>query len=693
MQAGSLRYFQRQQIDSVRRPPRRFGGPKRPFAEPPLPAAGLRASEDGVLASSRHFLFATFLAVGGIALAQNEENVEHLDRVVVLVGRYPTGEVPGAVLNSLEIVTTPGAAADINRALQTLPGVQMPDEGNALFVRGGDSFETATLINGLHYPSAIRLNAPAGNFAGTLDPFDAQRVTLASGGFGARYGNALSAVVDLDTLAPPAVNSASLGVGLGALSAGATAAVRDDLGVRLTATRTDTEPIMRLNGASRDYPEPPNGHEFSVAAAWNYRAGGQLKFFAVEQADHFALQTAPPFPGSLFRQSFLVRLSTVTWSDTFGRWGPTFSAGRAELQRQETFGAVKVETVDRQNQFAGRLAIDASDRLQFSLGADGASEPASLTKTVAPDATSDGFAFADGISPSRWGVFVEADAVVAPHVRAIAGARLDFSTLTHRTTTDPRLSLAWEPRRGVSCSLAGGVYRQVPDAYDFLSSTGSGAPPPMRATQILAGLQLGQGDRLARIEVYRKDYVDLVQLDRSFLPIAGGSGRAQGFDVLLKSSLPAATSGRLTYSFVDTRRTDPDSGRLAPAAFDVTHTLSLLLERAFGGWVTSAAWRFASGRPFTPIVGGQPYGSGGFAPVYGAPFSQRLPVLQRLDLSASRYRRLSAHVTLITYVSINNTLNRANVYAYEYTPDYAVRRAIPSLFHRSLYFGCSFLFN
>jgi outer membrane cobalamin receptor len=209
---------------------------------------GRRASASGVPAFPHHFLFATFLAAGSVALAQGGEDIEHLERVVVLAGRYPTGEVPGAMLNSLEIVTTPGAAGDINRALQTLPGVQLPDEGNALFVRGGDSFETVTLVNGLRFPSAVRLNAPAGNFAGTLDPFDAQRVTLASGGFGARYGNALSAVVDLDTLAPPAVNFASFGVGLEALSAGATAALRDDLGVRVTATRTSTAPIMRLNG-------------------------------------------------------------------------------------------------------------------------------------------------------------------------------------------------------------------------------------------------------------------------------------------------------------------------------------------------------------------------------------------------------------------------------------------------------------
>jgi hypothetical protein len=48
---------------------------------------------------------------------------------------------------------------------------------------------------------------------------------------------------------------------------------------------------------------------------------------------------------------------------------------------------------------------------------------------------------------------------------------------------------------------------------------------------------------------------------------------------------------------------------------------------------------------------------------------------------------------LVTCVSLNNVPNRANIYAYEYPPDYAVRRPTPSLFNRSLYFGCSFQLN
>jgi vitamin B12 transporter len=636
--------------------------------------------------------FAVSFAVGSAVFAQDDD-VARLDRFVVLAGQFPMGDTPGAVLGPLEIVTTPGAAADINRALQTLPGIQLPDEGNALFVRGGDSFETVTLVNGLRFPSAVRLSTPAGNFTGTLNPFDARRVNIASGGFGARYGNALSAVVDIDTLNPPPVNSATLNAGLGALSVGVNVAPRDDLGVRVTGTRFNTAPIFRLNGANRDYPEPPNGHEFSAAAAWTYRRGGELKLFSVEQCDHLALRVNLPTQRGLFRQSVLNRLGVLSWADHFGPWSPKLSIGGGTLDRHETVGAIDVDTTTQHRQWAGQLAFDASERLQLAAGFDGAREDTRLAKLIPPSGSFAGATLIDRIPETRWGAFAEADAVVASHVRTVAGFRLDRSTLTQRTTADPRLSFAWEPHHGVSLSLAGGIYRQVPDAYDAITDSGRVTLPSMRAQQMLAGLQLGQGDRLARIELFAKNYAGLVQLNREFRPIAGGDGRAQGFDVFLKSPLPGAVSGRLTYSFVDTRRTDPDSGRLAPAAFDVPHTVSLILERAFGGWVVSAAWRYASGRPFTPIMGGQPDGSGGFAPVYGEPFAQRLPALQRLDLSANRYRRLNTRWALVTYVSVNNALNRANVYAYEYSPDYAARRPTPSLFNRSLYFGCTFLFN
>ncbi len=633
------------------------------------------------------------LLLFAFASAALAADVATLEPVTVFAGQFPTGEQPGAVLNSLEVVRTPGAAADINRALQTLPGIQFPDEGNALFVRGGDSFETVTLVDGLRYPTAQKLNSPSGTFAGTLNPFEARRITLASGGFGARFGNALSAIVDLDTLGMPYGKSASLGGGLGALSVGANAQLTDNTGVRLMVTRNSVAPIFRLNGATRDYPEPPNGHDLAATAAWEYRPGAELRVFAVEQLQHLALDVNLPGQRGVFANRTLNRLAVVNWSDTFGKLSANVSAGGGSLDRRETVGTVDVDTFTQHRQFAARVGYEFSDRASFSFGADGAREDTTLTKYVPASGTFGGASFNAELPGTRWGVFAESDTVLAPHVRMISGVRVDDASLTQRTTVDPRLSLAWEPRKKVALSLAGGVYHQVPDAYNFFTDTGRVALPPMRVEQLIGALQLGKGDRLVRLEAYAKDYADLVALNRSYRPVAGGEGEAQGVDVFVKSPLFWAMSGRLTYGYVDTRRTDPDSGRIAAAPFDVHHTATLIVDRAFDSWLTSVGVRYATGRPFTPIVGGTPDGHGGFAPVYGTSFSERMPPLFRVDLSTSRYFRLNAHTGLVLYASVNNVLNRRNLYAWEYTDDFSARKPTPSIFGRSLYFGFTLMFN
>ena len=47
--------------------------------------------------------------------------------VTVQAGRWSAGDEPGATLTTLEVVSTPGAAANVNRAIQTLPGAQTVD--------------------------------------------------------------------------------------------------------------------------------------------------------------------------------------------------------------------------------------------------------------------------------------------------------------------------------------------------------------------------------------------------------------------------------------------------------------------------------------------------------------------------------------------------------------------------------------
>ena len=99
-----------------------------------------------------------------------------------------------ASLTALQVATTPGATADVARAIQTLPGVQNVDEGTGLFVRGGDVSETKVLLNESVMLSPYNYETPTGNFTTTVNPFLLEGIFFSSGGFGARYGNVLSGV-------------------------------------------------------------------------------------------------------------------------------------------------------------------------------------------------------------------------------------------------------------------------------------------------------------------------------------------------------------------------------------------------------------------------------------------------------------------------------------------------------------------
>ncbi|HEX6053239.1 MAG TPA: hypothetical protein VFZ21_28420, partial [Gemmatimonadaceae bacterium] len=176
---------------------------------------------------------------------------------------------------------------------------------------------------------------------------------------------------------------------------------------------------------------------------------------------------------------------------------------------------------------------------------------------------------------------------------------------------------------------------------------------------------------------------------RDYDVVAGGTGRATGVDVFVKGRGPLGLTGRVSYSFVSSRRTDPDTRIVTRAPFDVTHTLTTVAERAIiGGLRASVAYRYATGRPFTPVVGSEFDASQQvFVPEYGEPMSERLPAFRRVDLSASYFRQVTPSLQTVLFASVMNLFGRENAQSVRYTADYSDRRIVPSLFERSVYFG------
>jgi len=205
------------------------------------------------------------------------------------------------------------------------------------------------------------------------------------------------------------------------------------------------------------------------------------------------------------------------------------------------------------------------------------------------------------------------------------------------------------------------------------------------------GCQVGDGGEVARVELYDKRYSDLVGLTRDKVVTTGGVGQARGADVFLKHRLWPFFSARLSYSYVDSRRTDPNTRLAASAPFDITHSVSLIGDQALPkGWSVSAAWRYATGKPFTPVTGAAfDTALGVWQPAYGAAYSDRLPPLKRFDIALSRVTRISGGNQLVYFFSLDNVFDRDNIYQYTYNANYTQRIPVRSLFKRSVYFGGS----
>lgn len=621
-----------------------------------------------------------------------------LTPITVQAGAYTAGEERGATLTPLEVVTTPGTAADINRTIQTLPGVQSVDEGTALFVRGGDYTETKIFLNEAPLLNPLQLLSPSGTFVGTVDPFLLDGIFFSSGGFSARYGDALSAVAGLRTRGQAQRNTGTLGAGLAAFSADLGMKASPTLSIRAAANRFDLQPFLDVNGSPRQFNPAPHGRDLSGSIIWNYREGAELKLFAVDQTNIVGVGVDDPAFSGSYNSDVASRHTVLNWRDIFGALSLSMSASESRLDRTEAYGVFRLDGDQIQRQLFAQGEWQATGDAVLRVGGELERLTSAITGSLpkfGPDVRPGARTTLIALDKAgqRTGAFVELDWRAGNHWRIIPGVRADRSTLTNGATIDPRLNIAY--RVGDLAVLTGavGVYHQVPDPLFFDDSVGISSLPSMRATQSVVGFQLGEGDVVLRVEAYHKRYRNLAQQTRDHLAVAGGTGSARGVDLFMKTPPLFGFTGRSTMSFVSARRTDPNTGQLARAPHDVSVSRTWVIERAFAsGTRVGAAFRSATGRPFTPVTSAHfDPAQDLYIPQYGAAMSERLPDFRRIDLSFSQYTAFRPGWSGVFYVSLSNALDRENVYAYRYSRDYSERIPVRSIFNRAVYVGASLI--
>ena len=632
------------------------------------------------------------------------EMESHADHVEV-TGRG-AGVEPDAAqkLASLDIYRTPGTDADPMRAVQMLPGVVKADEGAGLFVRGGDVSETATYLDRALLFHPYRYETPTGGFFGSVPPYLISGLSLSTGAFPARFGNALSGILELTGLDRPRQTSLTATLGLGALSASVALPLGDRMGLRFSGNQTLSPLLFAVNPGDQHFQTLPSGSDLNLSFYADSAGAGKFKISLFTNREQVGVESQEDAFTGLLDSASRNRLFSLNWEKPLGHWliDATLSTGSysestrvgvLDLTSRDTGERIRIDLTRSSSGWLFRSGVEAERLGTVSQGAIPAhgGDLGGVQGTIA---------WSLDLSEWRAGGYAELEHSAGP-VTINLGARLDRFQALRAWSADPRASVVYALPAKQRLRLAWGMYHQAP-APEYLNRVdGNPALRPMHAQHVVAGYSYGEesGPLYLRVEGYAKKYGSLPLEDAVLNFNDRGSGFARGVDFFLKLAPSSRWQGWAGYSYLQARRlyTPFDDFQryeipIAPYRpnFDIPNTIQLVAQHSLSESVSiGASFRVASGKPFTPIVGSFDTPEG-FVPLYGAINSQRLPRYERLDSSLSKSYSVAKKVSMILFVGVTNVMNRKNVFAYAYSSDYSQHRPAEGSQGRAVYFGVSF---
>ena len=208
--------------------------------------------------------------------------------------------------------------------------------------------------------------------------------------------------------------------------------------------------------------------------------------------------------------------------------------------------------------------------------------------------------------------------------------------------THPRLAISYELNPNWTVTSKAGQYNRFADLNTVVSELGN----PNLKSPTSNHYTLGVTNTIMNgwswtLESYYKTLEELPLAlseednDADLYYINGTEGTAQGFDLLINKDKTDNWYTWVSLSYGKSERTNTQTNETVEYRLDTPLIFNWVLNYEFTSRF-SAGWRWTvrSGAAYTPIVDVQenPYFDDAVLPVYGEPFSDRLPLYNRLDL-------------------------------------------------------------
>ena len=205
------------------------------------------------------------------------ETSNELNTVTVTAGSFEASdEKKTTLIKPIDMVTAAGSGYDVAQTMTLLtPGSQRNGESTGLFVRGGSAQESKILIDGLTVQNAFNTPSPDVPSRARFAPFQFKGFAFSTGGYSAQYGQALSAVLAMNTtdLAPESgyvvvANLAQLSVGYTQLT--------DNHSINGTIAYTNLTPLFSVYPQNVDWVKIPE--QLNVSTSYRLKPSASSNF-------------------------------------------------------------------------------------------------------------------------------------------------------------------------------------------------------------------------------------------------------------------------------------------------------------------------------------------------------------------------------------------------------------------------------
>lgn len=580
------------------------------------------------------------------------EDYANLDEIVITASSFSLGKSRTIEkMNPIDVVMTGSSNGDIVGALQTLPGSQKVGEDGKLYIRGGEDRETQTFIDGMHVLVPYTSPAKTVSARSRFSPFLFKGINFSLGGYDLEYGQALSAVLPMET--KDVTPSTKFGINFSPLSIGAGGTYsfgKESLSANFKYTNLGFYNSIfpdRLNW-KKDYSniagELQYKKEVGKSGIFKIYTGYDHTGFIQNIIDN--LNPNPQRNFDLSKNNYYIN-STFT---TKTKSGFQLFFGSAFSKVDDNYKNVHIQGdsfKDSQSELhlKSKVRKSFSSRYKLTFGVEAYLKQfdnnyTDLLNVVRQNQT---------LNQNIYAVFLDNQIKLARGLYANASGRLEYSKYNSELNFSPRFSLNYVKGK---FQLSGvlGKYYQTPE--NKLIASAKNTLKQESATHYILGTAYDFNDRLLRVEAYYKNYQNLVLLEQTTYT-SNGFGTSNGVDVYFTDS---KTFKRLEYtvsfSYNNSDRLYKDYPVKSTPLFSTDINTSLNIKYYIAPIKTYLGISnvYASGRPYHNP------NKEGFA-------NSTTKSFHSLDMNLT----FLINKNIILYSSLSNVLGRDNVFGFNYS--------------------------